>query len=56
MVDYKNLRNGDNSTLKHLNLLKTFRDFIANATVTNEKSNQTALEKVTVPDHGTFTH
>lgn len=29
---------------------------MANSAVTNEKSNQTALENVTAPDQGTFTH
>lgn len=45
----KNLHYCDNSTLKHLNLHKAFRDFIANSTVNNEKPSQAALENVTAP-------
>lgn len=49
VVDYKNLHNCDNSTLKHLNLHMAFRDFIANFTKNNEKPSQAALENVTAP-------
>lgn len=45
----KNVHYCDNSTLKHLNLHKACRDFIANSTMNNEKPSQAALENVTAP-------
>ena len=56
MVGYKNLYYCDTSTLDHLNLQNTFRDFIANSFVNNEKPDRTALENVPAADDGTFTH
>lgn len=49
MVDYKNLHYCGNSSLKHLNLPKAFRDFVADSKVNNDNPRQTALENVSAP-------
>lgn len=46
----------DRSPSKRFSPQKAFRDFIANSTLNNEKPDQTALENVTAPDNGAFTH
>lgn len=56
MVDHKDLHYCDTSTLKHLNLQKAFRVFVANSSENHEKPDQIFFENVTAADNGTFTH
>lgn len=46
----------DRSASKRFSSQKALRDFMANSTLNNERPDQTALENVTAPDNGTFTH